>query len=230
MAKNFATYYFKHEDTDSDMDKIERMSKQDVQSTLEEETSEEEWTFIKTTNNEKDANTTITTATTSPTTTSTISDDDPVKTKTIPEDTIRRLVIEAEELVSPDKCQINARINSLNKMSRVKKWLSMDKPDDSCDASCEDDERESQFSEDFDESTTTFRASQGYNSQNTSYTELDTPDQTTPKVNLRQKQYTGNRPWSVSCISQLGHSTPRKTFVDFILYVFKYIFIVLFLF
>ena len=131
------------------------------------------------------------------------------KPKHVPEETIRKLVLEAEELVSPDKSRKLDRINCVNKMSRVKKWLSMEKPDDSCDASGEDDERESQVSEDFDESTTTFRATQGYNSQNTSFTELNHPE-STPKINLRQRKYGTNRPWSVSCISQLDQTSPTK--------------------
>lgn len=189
------TYYFKHEDTDSDMDKIEQqsvISKTEVQSNLEE-TSEEEWTYTKNESIEDG-----------------IDVADLSKTKPILEETIRKLVLEAEDLVSPDKSrQIERLQTTANKMSRVKKWLSMEKPDDSCDASGEDDERESQISEDFDESTTTFRATQGYNSQNTSFTELN-HSESTPKVNFRQKKYNANRPWSVSCISQLDQSSPNQ--------------------
>jgi hypothetical protein len=195
-APNLATYYFRHEDTDSDMDKVEHnsvMSKNEVQSTLEE-TSEEEWTYTK---NVEKSNEVVG------------EPNETTKSKLVPEETIRKLVLGAEDLVSPDKCRKLDRINSVNKMSRVKKWLSMEKPDDSCDASGEDDERESQISEDFDESTTTFRATQGYNSQNTSFTELN-HSESTPKVNLRQRKYSSNRPWSVSCISQLDQSSPTK--------------------
>ncbi|XP_064215458.1 klarsicht protein [Tribolium castaneum] len=182
-APNLGTYYFKHEDTDSDLEKMEQhsvLSKPEVQSTVEE-TSEEEWTYTKNT------------------------DEAEVKSKPVPEETIRKLVQKAEELVSPDKCRKLDRINSINKMSRVKKWLSMEKPDDSCDASGEDDERESQISEDFDESTITCR----HNSQNTSFTELN-HSESTPKINLRQRKYTANRPWSVSCISQLDQTSSTK--------------------
>lgn len=177
------------------MDKIEQqsvISKTEVQSNLEE-TSEEEWTYTKNGSIEDDVDV-----------------NDVSKTKPILEETIRKLVLEAEVLVSPDKSRQMERLqNTENKMSRVKKWLSMEKPDDSCDASGEDDERESQISEDFDESTTTFRATQGYNSQNTSFTELN-HSESTPKVNFRQKKYNANRPWSVSCISQLDQSSPNK--------------------
>lgn len=194
-APNLATYYFKHEDTDSDMDKIEQhsvMSKNEVQSTLEE-TSEEEWTYTK---NEAEVDK---------------CHDMTIKPKQTPEETIRQLVSKAEQLVSPDKGRKLDRKVTLNKMTRVKKWLSMEeKPDDSCDASGEDDEQESHMSEEFDESTTTFRATQGYNSQNTSFTDLN-HSECTPKVHMRQKKYNANRPWSVSCISQLDQSSPCKT-------------------
>ncbi|KAJ3639633.1 hypothetical protein Zmor_002979 [Zophobas morio] len=192
-APNLGTYYFRHEDTDSDMDKVEQHSlKNEVQSTVEE-TSEEEWTYTKNVEKTNEA----------------MELGEVPKPKHVPEETIRKLVLEAEELVSPDKSRKLDRINCVNKMSRVKKWLSMEKPDDSCDASGEDDERESQVSEDFDESTTTFRATQGYNSQNTSFTELNHPE-STPKINLRQRKYGTNRPWSVSCISQLDQTSPTK--------------------
>lgn len=194
-APNLATYYFKHEDTDSDMDRVEQqsvISKTEVQSNLEE-TSEEEWTYTKNESIEDG-----------------LDINELSEKKLLPEETIRKLVLEAEELVSPDKSRQMERLQTTaNKMSRVKKWLSMEKPEDSCDASGEDDERESQISEDFDESTTTFRATQGYNSQNTSFTELNNPE-STPKVNFRQKKYNANRPWSVSCISQLDQSSPSK--------------------
>lgn len=191
-APNLGTYYFKHEDTDSDMEKVELHSlKNEAQSTVEE-TSEEEWTYTKTSEKTNDEVT------------------DLPKSKPVPEETIRKLVLKAEELVSPDKCRKLDRINSVNKMARVKKWLSMEKPEDSCDASGEDDEQSSQVSEDFDESTTTFRVTQGYNSQNTSFTELNQQD-TTLKINFRQKKYNSNRPWSVSCISQLDQSSPTKS-------------------
>ncbi|KAJ8923715.1 hypothetical protein NQ315_010296, partial [Exocentrus adspersus] len=166
-APNLATYYFRHEDTDSDMDKVEQICvKTDTQSTLEE-TSEEEWTYTKT--------------------------EDKAEPKPIPEDTIRRLVQKAEELVSPEKCRKSDRTNSLTKMSRVNKWLSMDKPDDSCDASGEDDEKESQTSEEFDASTATLRETPGSNSQNTSIDELNSSN--------------GNKLWHGSCISQLNEVT-----------------------
>lgn len=182
-APNLGTYYFKHEDTDSDLEKMEQslMSKNEAQSTVEE-TSEEEWTYTKNTEEAPE-----------------------VKSKPIPEDTIRKLVQEAEKIVNLDRCRKLDRMYSSKKISRVKMWLNMEKPDDSCDASGEDDERESQISEDLDESTITCK----YNSQNTSFTELN-HSETTPKVNLRQRKYGAGRPWSVSCISQLDQASSTK--------------------
>lgn len=187
-APNLATYYFRHEDTDSDMDKVEQIcnaSKNDGQSTLEE-TSEEEWTYTKTVDKDeqmdyREGGSRV----------EELEDAHIVpKPKPIPEDTIRRLVQKAEELVSPEKCRKSDRTNSLSKMSRVNKWLSMDKPDDSCDASGEDDEKESQTSEELDASTATLREMQESYSQNTSIDELNSTN--------------GNRPWRGSCISQLN--------------------------
>ncbi|KAJ8950265.1 hypothetical protein NQ318_021119 [Aromia moschata] len=189
-APNLATYYFRHEDTDSDMDKIEQHcnnSKNDGQSTLEE-TSEEEWTYTK--NGDSEEYSTMEYREGGSKVEEVEESHIIPKTKAIPEDTIRRLVQKAEELVSPEKCRKTDRNNSLSKMSRVNKWLSMDKPDDSCDASGEDDERESQTSEDFETSTTTLREANGSNSQNTSFDELNSTN--------------GNRPWHGSCISQLN--------------------------
>ncbi|XP_066158030.1 klarsicht protein isoform X1 [Euwallacea fornicatus] len=191
-APNLATYYFKHEDTDSDMDRIEHFSlpKTDGQTSTLEETSEEEWTYTKTDNvlvasigmhmsdeyRIEDAEEQIV-----------------PKAKCISGDEIRMLVQKAEELVSPDKCRKTERSNSL-KMSRVNKWrLSLDKPDDSCDASAEEDERESQTSEEIDASTMTLREI----SQNTSYPEL-------------------SNTWRGSCSSQSDSSAPNATGINFL--------------
>lgn len=179
-----------------------------------EETSEEEWTYTKKSVEHKEDEETMHVQETQENdihmnstmeneiAQDTIENSVIQKSKSIPEDTIKRLVQKAEELVSPENC---CKVNNF-KMTRVKQWLSIEKPDDSCDASGEDDERESMTSEDFDE-TTTFRVTQGCNSQNTSFTELNHTE-TTPKVLMRQKRYSGSRPWSVSCISQLGHQGP----------------------
>ncbi|CAG9816482.1 unnamed protein product [Phaedon cochleariae] len=85
--------------------------------------------------------------------------------KSVPEEKIKILVQKVEELVSADRKQ-------LHKISRVNKWLSLEKPDDSCDASGEDDEKESQTSEDVDTSSATLREEQYSMSQNTSFDEL----------------------------------------------------------
>lgn len=183
------------------MEKVEQLKQStmtvEAQTTVDE-TSEDEWTYSKADDEQaipeklSVQETTFTRAATS---------------KSLMQD-IRRLVQEAEQLVSPDKNKKkNLVAPPLNKITRVKEWLHMDKPDDSCDASGEDDERESQTSEDLDESIATCRAAQECASQNTSFTELDTTD-TTPKVLFRQQKYTlkGSRPWSVSCISQLSQA------------------------
>ncbi|XP_030748670.1 uncharacterized protein LOC115876834 [Sitophilus oryzae] len=176
-APNLATYYFKHEDTDSDMDKIEgfTLPKTDDHTSTLDETSEEEWTYTKL------AEQTIAMQVDEETRIEDVEEHIVPKTTLISGDELRMLVQKAEELVSPEKSRKIERSNSL-KMSRVNKWLSMEKPDDSCDASGEDDEKESQASEDIDTSTMTLR-----DSQNTSYPELN-----------------GDRTWCGSCISQLG--------------------------
>ncbi|CAH1969124.1 unnamed protein product [Acanthoscelides obtectus] len=177
-APNLATYYFKHIDTDSEMDKLDHraISKVDTQSTLGE-TSEEEWTYTKTNHTTKTSDQEV------PTTDETEEKIVP-KPKPIPEDTIRRLVLKAEELVSPDKC----RKNSVNKPSKVNKWLCLERPDDSCDASGEDDEKESQTSEDVDASTTTLREINCSQSKN-SFDELNTSSE--------------SNQWCGSCMSNL---------------------------
>lgn len=199
-GKNLATYYFKHEDTDSEMEKLKQFKQQptlEVQTV--DETSEDEWTYSK------------------------IEETDELKldqvnnkmaaSKSMMQD-IRRLVQEAEELVSPDKKskKKTAIVAPLNKITRVKEWLDMERPEDSCDASGEDDGQESQTSEEFNESVATYRAMHPENlsSQNTSFAELD-GGESTPKVAYRRKySLKGNRPWSVACISQLsqGNSSP----------------------
>jgi len=104
-------------------------------------------------------------------------------------------------------------------------WYAL-QPLDSCDASGEytteesDGERQSISSDDLQSSVATFRLRQcegalGCISQSLSQEMLDynqkTPvnevpaDESTPKVIMRSKQKTkGSRPWSVSCISQIG--------------------------
>ncbi|KAH1023012.1 hypothetical protein HUJ04_012302 [Dendroctonus ponderosae] len=189
-APNLATYYFKHEDTDSDMDRIENftLSKTDGQTSTLDDTSEEEWTFTKTEHADVPTDTVCLNGNNKM---EEIDDQIVPKAKLISEDELRMLVQKAEELVSPEKCRKTERSNSL-KMSRVTKWLSMEKPDDSCDASAEEDEKESQTSEEFDASTMTLK-----NSQNTSYPEL-------------------SHTWCGSCSSQLNTSTPNSAGINFL--------------
>ncbi|XP_050314651.1 klarsicht protein [Anthonomus grandis grandis] len=156
-APNLATYYFKHEDTDSDMDRIESFSlpRTDGQTSTLDETSEEEWTYTRTEpahvpDSIMEIDVTLRAED--------VEEQIVPKAKAMSEDQIRMLVQKAEELVSPDKCRKPERSNSL-KISRVNKWLSLEKPDDSCDASAEEDERESQTSEEIDASTMTLRDS-----------------------------------------------------------------------
>lgn len=190
VAPNLATYYFRHEDTDSDMEKVqqncEASKTTDTQSTLEE-TSEEEWTYTK--NHE---------AKTQPSHILEMKEHNRIediheqrnipKSKSIPEETIRRLVQKAEELVNPDK----TRRNSLNKLTRINKWMTLERPDDSCDASGEDDEKESQASEDLEASITTLREGDSSNSRDTSFD-------------------SGSRAWCGSCISQLDEVSTNTT-------------------
>lgn len=182
VAPNLATYYFRHEDTDSDMEKVQQNNCEaskttDTQSTLEE-TSEEEWTYTK---NQETTQPPHLFETKENNKIEEIYEQRPIlKSKSIPEETIRRLVQKAEELVSPDK----TRRNSLNKITRINKWLTLERPDDSCDASGEDDEKESQASEDLDASITTLREGDSSNSKDTSFD-------------------SGSRAWCGSCISRL---------------------------
>jgi len=104
-------------------------------------------------------------------------------------------------------------------------------PLDSCDASGEytteesDGERQSISSDDLQSSVATYRRFEGALaiSQSPSQEILDyvqktpvneiSPDENTPKVVMRSKQKAkGSRPWSVSCISQIGdnHTLTQK--------------------
>lgn len=176
-----------------------KQASMEVQTTVDE-TSEDEWTYSKM--DEKPAEE------------EKLSSQDEqyaraATSKSLMQD-IRRLVQEAEELVSPDKNKKRQPtiVTPINKITRVKEWLDMERPDHSCDASGEDEEQESQTSEDQNESIATYRAGQGNASQNTLLMELDSPD-STPKVLMRPNKLVlkGHRPWSVSCISQLSQST-----------------------
>lgn len=170
-----------------------------------EETSEDEWTYSTMEKNAKDE------VQIHQNTQEQINYNKVIASKSMMQH-IRRLVQEAEGLVSPDKNKMKTVIGApLNKITRVKEWLDMERPEDSCDASGEDDGQESQTSEDFNESVATFRAVQESASQNTSFTELDSSE-SPPKIALRHNKYLkGNRPWSVSCISQLSQVASSPT-------------------
>lgn len=125
--------------------------------------------------------------------------------------------------------------NHRAKYARVKEWLKLNasrsyegrsQPLDSCDASGEytteesDGERQSISSDDLQSSVATYRRFEGtlgcisqspsqeilYNFQKTPVNEVP-PDENMPKVVMRSKQKAkGSRPWSVSCISQIGNN------------------------
>lgn len=191
-APNLGTYYFKHVDTDSDMEKVEKLKTMSMEEQITEETSDDEWTFTRCDGAPKPAGKT-----------EPVDEPDmPVKSTKL---NIHKLVEKAEKLVSPAK-RLNNMEAPVNKISRVKQWLNMERPDDSCDASGEDEEKESQTSEELNESIATYRAVQDYESQNFH----DVSDEATPKVIMRSPKYNmKNRPWSVSCISQLAQPTIR---------------------
>lgn len=165
------------------MEKVDR-AQANLEDQIATETTDDEWTYTKCENTDHN---------------STNEDvdviDGPMKSSKWE---IHRLVEEVEELVSPTK-HLNNIDGPVNKITRVKQWLNMERPDDSCDASGEDEEKESQTSEDLNESIVTYRAAQ-------KSFELD---DSTPKVNLRKSNLKANRPWSVSCISQLESAANR---------------------
>lgn len=164
------------------MEKVEKNV--NVEDQMATETTDDEWTYTKCENVEENGNSdNVDTV------------DGPTKTSKWE---IHRLVEEAEGLISPIK-HLNHIDGPINKISRVKQWLNMERRDDSCDASGEDEEKESQTSEDLNESIVTYRAVQ-------KSFELD---ESTPKVILRKSNLKGNRPWSVSCISQLDNTANR---------------------
>ncbi|XP_018357196.1 PREDICTED: uncharacterized protein LOC108757238 isoform X2 [Trachymyrmex septentrionalis] len=134
----------------------------------------------------------------------------------------------------------NITNNHRAKYARVKEWLKLNasrsyegksQPLDSCDASGEytteesDAERQSMSSDDLQSSVATYRRFEGALaiSQSPSQEILDyvqktpvneiSPDENTPKVIMRSRQKAkGSRPWSVSCISQIGdnHTSAQK--------------------
>ncbi|XP_044741314.1 uncharacterized protein LOC123302466 [Chrysoperla carnea] len=150
-------------------------------------------------------------------------------------DELDRLVQNAEKLVSTP-AKVRKSIIEPVKYIRVKEWLNRstsdimemkNKSDDPCDASGEyttesEGEKESQSSEDLNESVATFRQVGGCTSQATSteiiadsdltptsetiplHSQLNSESYSTNKVNLRTKRtIKSNRPWSVACISSL---------------------------
>ncbi|KAF5287452.1 hypothetical protein FQA39_LY15908 [Lamprigera yunnana] len=195
-APNLGTYYFKHEDTtDSE---IQNRAK--LKSLTMEDSSEDEWTYTANDKNNKIEKCVVTVQQTN------------LSASKAPCQDIQRLVQEAEELVreSPIK-KIKAAVGvPLNKMTRVKQWLNMDKPSDSCDASCEEEDKESQTSEDLNESVATCRAPHDILSQSVM---LDyDKNENSPKVTLRPKKIDlkRNRPWSIASMSHLPSVLQRS--------------------
>ncbi|XP_057656186.1 uncharacterized protein LOC130893801 isoform X2 [Diorhabda carinulata] len=161
-SPKLATYYFKHEDTDSSMEKSEHnysLCEPDTENETKGNNRETNHHFEDIPNCFKDKKETEKKEEFSHMTPEikvarrninkpTHSNRGLPRPKSLSEDTIRVLVQKAEELVSTDK---------RHKLTKVNKWLKLEKPDDSCDASGEDDEKESQTSDDLDASTATLR-------------------------------------------------------------------------
>ncbi|XP_021925728.1 uncharacterized protein LOC110832755 isoform X2 [Zootermopsis nevadensis] len=128
----------------------------------------------------------------------------------------------------------NVSVSSRAKYASIKQWLKADaksllQPADSCDASGEyttgdsDEEKESQSSDEFNGSVATCRQLVGgFSASAEAVPDPETtpvaertlplsPEHSITKVVLRSKrrQVTGERPWSVSGVSQLGGSTPQ---------------------
>ncbi|KAG7190845.1 hypothetical protein KM043_006911 [Ampulex compressa] len=145
--------------------------------------------------------------------------------------TLPRLVFEEKGMASNHRAKY-ARIKEWLKLnsSRGHEGRSTMQPLDSCDASGEytteesDGERQSVSSEDLQSSVATYRrfdGTFGYASQSVSQEIFDEAEKTpvneahpvleatsTPKVVMRSKQKSnGPRPWSVSCISQIGNNS-----------------------
>ncbi|XP_031347043.1 uncharacterized protein LOC116173581 isoform X1 [Photinus pyralis] len=197
-APNLGTYYFKHEDTTDSEVHTPTCTKLKPLTPMED-SSEDEWTYTAndTNHTEKKLPATIQPTNSSP--------------SKSPCQDIQRLVQKAEELVreSPVK-KIKANVDApLSKMSRVKQWLNMEKPSYSCDASCEEEDKESESSEDLNESVATCRAPQDVLPSVS--VDSDKNDTSPPKVLLRQKRVDlkRNRPWSIASISHLPSALPR---------------------
>lgn len=170
------------------MEKIENSKPINMDDQMNTETTDDEWTYTKGESTEHNGQTDE----------SVDEVDAPTKSSKWE---IHRLVEEAEELVSPIK-HLNNIDGPVNKITRVKQWLNMERPDDSCDASGEDEEKDSQTSEDLNESIVTYRMAQ-------KSFEIQNDEECTPKVHLRKSNFKASRPWSVSCISQLENSINR---------------------
>ncbi|XP_043596428.1 uncharacterized protein LOC122573733 isoform X2 [Bombus pyrosoma] len=147
-------------------------------------------------------------------------------TKTFPQ-----LILDDKEGITNNHRAKYARIKEWLKLNSVRSHdgRSTSQPLDSCDASGEytteesDGERQSVSSEDLQSSVATYRRFEGAlgcTSQSVSQEIFDdaekTPineahpmlDTSTPKVVMRSKQkHNGPRPWSVSCISQIGNNS-----------------------
>lgn len=147
---NVGSYYYKHRDTDSELDTIDSIkSLEKDEMKCREESTEDEFVYSPgheiNERNEQDI------------------DSEPTPSK----ESIKLLVQKADELIATpnkiDPCIFQSE-SQRNKLSRVKEWLNFDneKPSDSCDASGEctsgdDEDKESESSEDFNESVVTCR-------------------------------------------------------------------------
>lgn len=212
---NVGSYYYKHRDTDSELDTKDSIISIDQKS--KDDSSEDEFTYSAGPAAHLDLQKSLATVD---------EPDSEMELQNANQESIQLLVQRVEELVSTpniDPLMFHTE-QQKSKLSRVKEWLNFEteKPIDSCDASGEctsgdsEEDKESQSSEDLNDSIVTCRPMDDSQSNlNTSDT-LGSSTVTSPesvKVNLRPKRLhmKGNRPWSVSCLSQLAHTSPTKS-------------------
>ncbi|XP_037302374.1 uncharacterized protein LOC115444450 isoform X2 [Manduca sexta] len=232
-SKHLATFYFRHHDTDSDRQMIETDEKS------QEESSEEEWTYVGGGKIANEDSTDLMTSSVEIQCELPLDDKKPEEKPASPkpklesstpdllrvENTrckdIERLVNQAEELVQkqamakkkgarnfkPLSFEEEGKSVNRNKMSRIKEWLNQ---------SSDGKNESNQGTESYDASgeyTTESEVDTSLTSEERNlHSSMDMSTSTctvTPthhaKVQLRKKRGGGGaRPWSVSCISQLG--------------------------
>lgn len=214
---NVGSYYYKHRDTDSELDtKDSIISGLSIDQKSKDDSSEDEFTYSAGPAAQLDLQKSLA-AVDKP--------DSDMVLLNANQESIQLLVQRVEELVSTpniDPLMFHTE-QQKSKLSRVKEWLHFEteKPIDSCDASGEctsgdsEEDKESQSSEDLNDSIVTCRPMDDSQSNLNNSDTLGSSSVTSPesvKINLRPKRlHKGNRPWSVSCLSQLSHSSPTKS-------------------